>query len=170
MNLLPGRKPADTAYASADDWLTAVDLSEADVAIPLGRGVTLWVHYRGLTLAEEQAAFRAARTALIRAHQEQTLPLPEPDECDDLTLMIETLRYGVTAPHLTSAQAYGLREKNPHVIEQLYRLIRQVSRLTPGELDGIVDELVRQRTGGAGLAAGAGAGVGDAPGVGAPDR
>lgn len=158
MRLLPDQKPRDADYAAADEWLTAVDLPEGDIRIPLKRGAGLWVRYRGISLAEEQAAFRAARAALVRMHLDQKIAPPGPDESDFTTLVTETLRYGIVSPHLTAAQAAGLRDKNPEVLEQLYLLIRNASRMTPEELDDIVDRLVQSRTGGRSTAPDAGSG------------
>lgn len=150
MIVTAGRKPGDAAYASWDAWSTASDIPEADVPIPLGPQ-TLWLRVRGLSLAEEHAAFRAARAALIRQCQQDKLPLPGPDECDDAAIILETLQRGVISPRLTAEQAKALGQKNGHLLDQLYRLIKQLSRLTPGELDGIVDEILRQRAVASGL-------------------
>lgn len=166
MILTPGKKPGESGYASWEDWHLASDLPEADVPIPLG-GTTLWLRVRGLSLDEEHAAFRAARAALIRRCQADKLPLPGPDECDDALIVLETLQRGVVSPRMTAEQARALGQKNGHLLDQLYRLIRQLSRLTPGELDGIVDEILRVRAVAAGLPPAADGGDADDAGLGA---
>lgn len=146
--LFPDKRPASAPYATADDWLTCVDLPEADVCLPIAprRGVMLWIRYRALSMAEQQAAWRAARAALLRFHQEQKLPPPGPDESDFGTLVLETLQRGVVSPHLTPEQAQALRNKNPHILQMVYRLIRDASLFTPEGLEDVVSQLVRERT------------------------
>ncbi len=143
MIITAGRKPGEAAYASWEDWSTASDLPEADMPIPLGT-TTLWLRVCGLSLDEEHAASRAARAVLVRRCQQDKLPLPGPDECDDALIILETLQRGVISPRLTAEQARALGQKNGHLLDQLYRLIKQLSRLTPGELDAIVDEILRR--------------------------
>ncbi len=143
MTLLPAIREPGEDYASPDELLACVDLTESDVRVPNWEkdGKPMLLRVRALSLAEESAAHRAARIALVRHAQQAKLPLPGPDEEDWGTLVLETIQRGVVAPHLTQAQAQALRDKNPYALEQLYAYISSLRAFTPEFLADLVRQL-----------------------------